>query len=614
MAKEDTNMKISNPIPKLLLLSLSSVLMACSLNTSSNGSTATSVTKASDSSTTNSQASSTASVSQPSVSLSSVSVEETGDTSGLTITTTDGTYTASGSTVNITAAGTYTLSGELNGMIYVDAGDDDEVILELAGLTIENSSNSPIYVNNASEVKIKAKKNTENFISDTRSLKTVDDETQGEGAIYSACDLKLSGTGSLTVVANYNHGIHSNDDVEIKNQTLTVSSPNHAVKGKDSITVEEGGTFVFVSTGGDGLHTENSDLSSKGNQRGDITITGGNVSIYSGTDGIDASHDVIISGGLDSDGLTTTPEITIYTNSYSSYTGDIIELTNEVISSQGTVSYLNPGPGGGTRPGGGTQPGGNPWGGNTSSSSSSSVSSKGIKAENKIDISNGTIVIKAYDDAIHANYGTTLENGSVGQGDVNISGGNLNLTSSDDGIHADRYLNVSGGTLYVSAYEGYEGNQITISGGYSYVYGNDDGVNATSGPLSETYFKVTNGYIFVEVSSNGDVDGVDSNGNVYIQGGTCIACGPNQMMAAALDYEGRASVTGGSLILFGMAEATPSTSGVTSSRSSASVTAGSTYKITFSNGNVTTGQFKYAHSGNVYAWSALGSISSIAKS
>ena len=587
-------------LSKLLFLSCSALLMSCSFTTGTSSPAIWSGT----STTTSSSSSSSLSIAS-----SAVSVSETGDTSGLTITTPDGAYSTEGSTVTISTSGTYTLSGKLNGIIYIDVDDDGEVELDLNGVTLVSPSNSPIYAANAGSLKIKALKDTKNVIQDQRSAKSSDVDGQGEGAIYAACDLKLVGTGTLSVTGNYNNGIHGTDDVTIKNQNLTVIAYNHAVKGNDSITIEEGGSFYLIARNGDGLHTQNSDLSAKGNQRGSITLTGGVTVIHSYGDGIDAAYDVSIASGLDSDGNKTTPSLEIHTNKYSSYysssSSNLVQNTDE--SSQ-TVAYMGPSRG---NPGGNM--GGNPGGQSSSSSSQAEDSAKGIKAANAINVEGGIISIESYDDGLHANYGDTLENGNKGNGDVAISGGTLSISASDDGIHADRYLNISGGTLTVTAYEGLEGNQITVSGGSSAIYGTDDAVNATSGPLSETYFKSTGGYLFAEVSSNGDVDGIDSNRNIYIQGGTVIAAGPNSGMASPLDADGVVNVTSGTLVLIGAPEKSPSTSLTTSSLTS-SFNAGSSYRLTIGSAAITTPSFAYSHSSTkVYSYSELGSLTAISK-
>ncbi len=108
-------------------------------------------------------------------------------------------------------------------------------------------------------------------------------------------------------------------------------------------------------------------------------------------------------------------------------------------------------------------------------------STKGIKAANEIVINAGTINIKSYDDAIHANNDGALENGATALGNVTINGGNITVYSNDDGLHADGTLSVTAGTVSVTnSYEGIEGATVNISGGYVSVGAKDDGVNATT--------------------------------------------------------------------------------------------------------------------------------------
>ena len=197
-------------------------------------------------------------------------------------------------------------------------------------------------------------------------------------------------------------------------------------------------------------------------------------------------------------------------------------------------------------------------------SNGADVSAKGIKAENEIYIKKGTIDIKAYDDAIHANNDGVIENGDSPLGNVIVSGGSLTLEASDDGIHADGTMTISGGEINVkSAYEGLEANIFNVSGGSTYVYAIDDGMNATKGKASPA-INVSGGLLDIEVPTNGDTDGIDSNGTFTQSGGVVIVKGPgnaggNNFGAAALDTDGNVSVTGGSLIIFGGTEKTPTT-------------------------------------------------------
>ena len=429
------------------------------------------------------------------------------------IETSDGTYTKNGNVYTITSAGTYTLTGALSdGQIIVSAGDDDEVELDLNGVSVTCSTDSPIYVKNADKVKIKAVSGTSNAVNDTRALETDESDTTGSAAIYALCDMNLIGTGTLIVTASYNNGVQTKDDLKIKNLTLCVTAPNNAIKGNDSVTIESG-NITAISTSGDGIETDNSDISSKGNQRGTVTISGGTITIYAACDGIDAAYNADISGS------DTT--ITINTHSYSAYTASSAKKTTTALGV-----------------------------------TKSADSAKGIKADNSITISDGTIVIKCMDDGIHANNDVALENGSSPLGDITVSGGNITVTAADDGIHADGTLLIEGGYIdIVDSHEGLEAHYITINDGEIHVYATDDGVNATSSDdrKSDGLITVNGGKVYVEVAGK-DVDGVDSNGSYKQTGGFVVISNPNADQIgnmSAVDVDDTVSVTGGVIIALG---------------------------------------------------------------
>ncbi len=551
-------------------------------------------------------------------------------TNDFTITTTNGNYTLEGTTYKITSAGTYVLSGKLSdGMIYIDT--DGDVELDLNGVSITSTTNSPIYAVNIDNLKIKSEENTYNEIIDSRVVSLID--TLGSAAIYSESDLKLVGKGSLYVSGLYNNGVHSKDDLDIKNVTLNVKAYNNALKGNDSINIESG-NIIAISTGGDGLKTTNSDVSSKGNQKGTISISGGTVDIYSLEDGIDSSYDVEISSeavvniytgsnskysGTHADSTSSDVYFRI-TNSYYStnyryaaylynndgtykwvnlsyvgttatstsnnnryqqsgtsyyyykfdmptgYTNIAIYRFDSTQSENSTTSYSAVTNGGTINTNknmyvitsiSGTQMSGD-W--STYSTSSSSYSAKGIKSDNEINVSGGTITISSTDDSFHANYGLTLENGEIGKGNINITGGSITVSSSDDGMHADGILTVEDGTInVVNSHEGLEANQIYIKGGTTYVYANDDGINATSG-AKQILVEVSGGYLDVTVGS-GDTDGIDSNGSYNQTGGYVITRNPTTDTSgnmAALDIDGTFTMSGGTFIALGPVSATPS--------------------------------------------------------
>ena len=61
----------------------------------------------------------------------------------------------------ITSAGEYTLKGKLeDGSIIIDASEDDEIIINLSGVSLTSSKTSLIYAKSASKVEISAKSDT----------------------------------------------------------------------------------------------------------------------------------------------------------------------------------------------------------------------------------------------------------------------------------------------------------------------------------------------------------------------------------------------------------------------------------------------------------------------
>lgn len=436
--------------------------------------------------------------------------ENTGEFS---ITTSDGVYSNSGNIYTLSSAGTYTLSGKLDGQILVAAGENDEVVIELNGASINYDQDSPIKAISADKVEISAKKDTGNTLNDKRSAKSVNTETLGEGAIYADCDLKLKGSGTLVVTGNYNNGIHTTKDLTIQKLTMKVTGYNNAIKGNNSVTITSGTLHAYSKTG-NGIKTEDNNVTSSGNQKGTVAINGGYAYINSLHDAIDSAYDVVVDQ-TDSEVATS---LNIKTGTNSAY-------------------Y---------------------------SSSFKADSEKGLKALNSITINNGTTSIAASDDAVHANYGESLANGSKGLGNITVNGGTVQVASGDDGLHADNTLSITGGKVVVTnATEGFEGNYINISGGYSYIYGTDDGVNCSKKSFSNCAFTMTDGYLDVAVS-NGDTDGIDSNGNFTLSGGVIVTRGApgttGSGMSTGLDVDGTASMTGGTLIAFNGLEKTPSTS------------------------------------------------------
>ena len=432
------------------------------------------------------------------------------------------TLTFSGITENTVCA----VSGEFDGQIVIDAGDDYKFELELCGVKLFSGEQNPIMILSGDKVTLTAKKETKNYIYDTRAALASDDETSVSAAVYAKCDLDIGGKGELTVISSNNNGIHTKDDLKIKNLTLSVTCEDNALKGNDSVTIS-GGVITLVARSGDGIKTKNTDVSSKGNQRGIVSITGGTVNIYAACDGIDAAYDVDIGDEA---------VLNIFTERYSPYSEEAAEescaeFTSASASNAG-ASFGGQGGGfggdrggfgggnqggfggfgGGGRPGGGDF-GGGPGGMTDGNRDKSDISTKAVKAGNEIHISGGTLTLTSYDDSIHANSGTSLENGETSTGNILISGGTLTLFSKDDAVHADGTLTVSGGKIDITGcYEGLEGTFVRIDGGDVSIVSSDDGINATT--TSGTGITFNDGKVYIYAGG----DGIDSNSRTSYQG------------------------------------------------------------------------------------------------
>lgn len=165
---------------------------------------------------------------------------------------------------------------------------------------------------------------------------------------------------------------------------------------------------------------------------------------------------------------------------------------------------------------------------------SSEDSAKALKAGNLITISGGKYNINSVDDGIHSN------------GNIKIENGEFTITSKDDGIHADGLIEINGGTFNINAQEGIEATYVKINDGTINIEASDDGINA--GNKSSNYsvtIEINGGNITIKMGQ-GDTDGIDSNGDLYINGGTIdVTCN------SPFDYDGKAEYNGGTLIVNG---------------------------------------------------------------
>ena len=433
----------------------------------------------------------------------------------------DGATVLSNDVTTITSAGSYILTGAYAG-ITVSVGNGETVHLFLNDATISGGAGIAISnTNKKSTLIITTCENTENEVASA-----ADDAN----AIHVKGTLKINGTGTIKVSAKKN-GIKVSKGLSIADSTINLTVENHALSAR--FIEAENAKINVLSAGKDALNAECDD------ETQEFTLDEGYVSLKSSKvfasvsgDGIQADTFVYITGGS-VDIKTAATFVSYSAESMATYnlseddfryikSGDTYKKIDDVASKGARYAMIQ--------------------------------SAKGIKCgEIKYEIdgteyvvtknSNYFIVIdgarvkiNSSDDAIHTNSGNVL-----------IKGGTLDLTTLDDGIHADELVKIDGGEITVNgSYEGIEGAYVEIGGGTIYITASDDGINAASDDESvNEHIIISGGTITVDASG----DGLDSNGTIYVSGGTLIVYGPTTGADTGLDADGGILIDDGNVFV-----------------------------------------------------------------
>ena len=420
------------------------------------------------------------------------------------------------------------VSGSLtDGYLSVDAYDSSKVFILLNGVEINCSDDACIRVEQADKVFLTLAEGSQNTLTSGSSYSDQALKDGTDGAVFAHDDLTINGSGSLTVNAEYRHGIAANDDLVITGGTITVTAAADAVHAKDSIRIKE--ASITVDAGDDGMVTSNEE------ENGYLYIESGSLNIKAADDGIHTTGQITITGG----------DITV-------------SAGDDGIHSDASVSFLD-------------------------GSLLIEECYEGIEAL-IIDVSGGEITIYPKDDGFNANGNSDSQIGAGGMGGGMPASPHMGSADSAGEMPAPPDMGSADSAGEMPASPSPDSSEDN-TGTQSSAAANDE----------ETYINISGGTITIINETGNDADGLDTNGDLIISGGTIYVSLQGSGSNSAVDYGsesgGVAKISGGTIIACGassMAEAFDSSSAQASIlyNTSTAAEAGTTLAIKDTDGNV----------------------------
>lgn len=456
---------------------------------------------------------------------------------------------------------TYKLSGaSTDGEFYMSGSY--KATLELNGLTLTNVtpvySGAAVHIQNGKRINVKVITGTTNTLADAAT-------GSQKGCLYVKGHAEFKQQGTLNVVGNVKHAIKAGEYISIKNATINVTSAVGDGISCNQYFLMESGTVNISGTGDDGIQCDlDGDTATaitedhEDEDSGNIYIEGGSITVNCAAiaaKGIKAAGDIYISGS---------PVIDVTTTGNGTWDADDLETSAACgISADGNIDIS----------------------GGTVTLTATGSGGKGMKCDNVLTISGGDITVSTTG-TLYYNNGTTENTNYTGNtdnvssdyysspkgikaglktqvgnsytysGGMVISGGNVKVSTTGrnaEGIESKNYLDISGGEIYINAY--------------------DDGINSAQD------LTISGGYLYARSANN---DGIDANGNVYLNGGLVYAIGgssPELAIDANSEEQKKVYVNGGVVIAVGGIE-----NGATVNQpyiQSTSISSNSWYTVTF---------------------------------
>ncbi len=428
---------------------------------------------------------------------------------------------------------TYRLTGSsTDGEFYMSGSY--KATVELDGLTLTNTtpvySGAAIHIQNGKRINMKVITGTTNTLVDAAT-------GSQKGCLYVKGHAEFKQKGTLNVVGNVKHAIKAGEYVSLKNATLNITSAVGDGISCNQYFLMESGTINISGIEGDGIQcdlegdtataiTEDHEDEDSGN----IYISGGTINITCtaiAAKGIKCAGDMFV---------TDDPVISVTTTGKGAWDEDDLETKAACgLSADGNIDIS----------------------GGTLTLTATGSGGKGMKCDGVLTINGGDITVST-SGGLYYNNGTTENTNFTGNtdrissdyysspkgikagvktqvagsytysGGMVISGGKVKVTTSGyngEGIESKNYLNITGGEIYINAY--------------------DDGINSAQD------LTITGGYVYSHSNNN---DGIDANGDVYLNGGLVYAIGarsPELAIDANSEEGKKVYVNGGVIIAVG---------------------------------------------------------------
>lgn len=434
---------------------------------------------------------------------SDVSCETVSPDAGYVFTKRDGDYSVV-SAVNlepgetIEKEGVYLLGGKTGLPVIIDAEKTAKIQLVLRDAEITSADGPAILILSADKVFITLE--GKNTVTDAGKYASKYINDGIDGAIFSKSDLTVNGTGSLSVDANYAHGIVSKKSLVFSGCTVGITSVKSGFVGDD---IKIRNLSATLDCGTDGIKATNK----KDSDSGFVYIESGSFAVTSGSDCIQAERDIFIQDGSFS--LTSGGGSSKAGAQSGSYKG---------LKSSGTISV-------------------------NSGTFVFDCRDDALHCAENLTLCNANITISTGDDAVHSDAGIEIRGGrltvtssyeGIEAVNINILGGKIDITSSDDGINA-----AGGGKSGGFGWQKGEANNntsVNISGGYIKINASGDGID------SNGEIKISGGITLISGPTNPDDSAFDHDGNAVVSGGTLIAIGAAGMVEGITRSENQGSV------------------------------------------------------------------------